>query len=99
MTVSKKVKELPIMFNGRGEVGGYQFIQVDKTEEAYFYRVSHPQVGKVHYEVFKRKVFEPENREIYPRGESFGKWAWTTDDYEKAFEKFSHLSRQLTFPW
>jgi hypothetical protein len=79
-------------FDGRGEVKGFQFKQRCKTLKAYIYEVRHPETQRVYYEVFKRKVFAPDDREIYPRSGSFGKWAWTSNSYDEAFKKMVELS-------
>ncbi|WP_297089423.1 hypothetical protein [uncultured Draconibacterium sp.] len=73
----KQLTLLRTLFEGKGEVKSFNFKQLNKTTKAYIYEVSHPDVKKVHYEVFLRKTYKPDNREIYPSAKSFGKWAWT----------------------
>jgi len=87
-----KATPLKKEFTGKGEVKGYQYRQVLDTPNSYWYEVTHPETDTIHYEVFKRKVYKPENREIYPSSKSFGVWAWTRTTYEKALDKFILVS-------
>ena len=82
---------LQIVITGKGEVKGFNFKQVTKTPKAYIYEISHPQIDKVQYEVFKRKTYKPDNREVYPSSKSFGKWAWSVRSYDEAYNKMVEL--------
>ena len=88
----KKLVELPTEFEGRGEVKGWKFKQMKSSPNAYLYVRSHPNCIVVYYEVFTRKMFKPDNREIYPAKKSFGKWAWCTTSREFALEQFDKIS-------
>lgn len=84
-----EIKELPIEFEGKGEVKGYYFTQIGKSDKAYIYAVD----GGKHFEVFKRQVNRRFSQESYPNSESFGIWSWTYRSYERALEKFEHLTK------
>ncbi len=82
------IKELPIEFAGKGEVKGYFFTQVMKSDKAYIYAVD----GGKRYEVFKRKVNRRFFQVRYPSSQSFGVWAWTFTSYELALKRFEELN-------
>lgn len=87
--------ELPISFEGKGEVKGFSFTQVYKTAKGYIYKVKCKDTNKEHYECFKRKVntkfSKHEHGQIsYPRSASFGIWAWTFDSFEKSKTKIEN---------
>lgn len=83
------MKQLQNEFIGRGEVKGFIFTQIKKSNKAYIYKVDCD--GCEHYEVFKHK----ENKQFecisYPKTASFGLWAWTYNDFELAIEKYDLL--------
>ena len=87
-----KIKELPVEFEGRGEMKGFHFKQLIKNPKAYLYEVTHPDTDIIDYEVFNRRVYKPNNREIYPRGESFGYTAWSYRNKENALKKLQEIS-------
>ena len=77
------------------------FIQLVETETAYLYK---REIGKyVDYEVFKKrvrkqlkhiggKVVELDTKqESYPKAASFGKWAWSFNNLERAYKKLSEI--------
>ena len=78
------LKEPPVSFTGKGEVGGFEFLQKAKSDYGFIYSVT--AYGKTWYEVFKRKVNQQYNCVSMPSSKSFGIWAWTASDYEKAKE-------------
>lgn len=86
------IKKLPIDFIGNGEVKGFQFRQMKRSQNAALYEV---QTQGIHYEVFEIRVLKiPKTNELYeayPKANSFGKWAWTYSDYKKAVEKFYEI--------
>jgi len=98
-------KELETKFEGTGEVKGYFFVQIEKSEHAYIYRVSHPLVARCHYEVFERKkspvcidfekriYSETDFKESYPKAKDFGVWAFTFNSYESAKGSFEVLNQ------
>ncbi len=69
------MKELQEKFIGKGQVKGFIFTQVKKSEKAYAYHVD---TGSTqHYEVFKRKENKQFNCISYQGMNSFGIWAFT----------------------
>lgn len=83
------MKELKEYFVGRGEVKEFIFNQIEKSEFGYIYEVN---TGtKKYYEVFKRKENDLYNCISYPNSKSFGIWAWTFGNLEKAKIKFNDL--------
>jgi hypothetical protein len=84
------MKQLQENFIGRGEVKGFIFTQIKKSDKAYIYEVNCD--GFVHYEVFKHKENNQFNCVSYPKSLSFGLWAWTKSTLEKAIELFDLLN-------
>lgn len=76
------MRELKKEFIGKGQVRGFEFTQVKKTEFGYIYKIDTK--DSVLYEVFKRKVNNRYNCISYPSNKAFGVWAWTTNDINKA---------------
>ena len=87
-----KIKELPLEFDGKGEVSEYRFRQLKKTDKAYMYEKTCDE-GSTSYEVFKRKINRRFQSVSYPKSNSFGLWAWDIRDYERALECFNELSK------
>ena len=69
-------------FVGRGEVKGFNFSQISKTNWGFLYEVNTGHT--IYYEVFKKKVNTQYDCVSYPRSKSFGIWAWTTTDIKQA---------------
>jgi len=76
------MKELKEYFSGRGQVKGYVFNQIRSTDWGFIYEVSGDNTK--HYEVFKRKENTLYDCISYPTDKSFGIWAWTIYDLDKA---------------
>jgi hypothetical protein len=89
MKAMAEIKELRTEFTGKGEVKGYYFTQILKSDNAYIYAVD----GGKYYEVFKRKVNRRFSQVSYPNSKSFGIWAWTCKSYDKALERFEKLNK------
>lgn len=87
------IKELDTFFLGRGEVSGFTFKLIKHNISGYIYEVSDDNI--IHYEVFKRKVNPRFNCVSYPKCKSFGVWAWSYQNYNKALTKFIDIS--ITF--
>ena len=103
--------ELEEKFIGIGEVKGFLFEQLDKNEYAYLYKVSNKDEDtekvKCWYEVFERRhskeldtvldgqAIHFEEKENYPRSNSFGVWAWTFNNLDKAKETFELITERL----
>ena len=93
--MSEELKDLASVFIGRGEVKGFVFKQLKKSENAYLYEVhiSQGNSGRSpHYEAFKRVVNNRFNQVSYPTARHFGSWAWTTSNLKKAEGIFAELS-------
>jgi len=84
------VKPLPTEIHGRGEVKGYLFNQISKTDKAFIYEVSSG--GSKHYEVFLKRINHRYACISYPTSQGFGIWAWTFMDLESAVKKFNRLN-------
>lgn len=76
------MKELREEFIGKGQVRGFRFTQVKKTEFGYIYEIDTK--NTTHYEVFKRVYNSRYNCISYPSSKAFGIWAWTTNCLGKA---------------
>jgi len=76
------MKEIQKLIQGRGEVKGYTFKQIEANEHGYIYEV----IGgaKPRWEVFKRKENTQFNCVSYPSSKAFGLWATQTFDLSKA---------------
>ena len=83
------MKELKINFIGKGQVRGFEFTQVKKTEFGYIYKVDTK--DRVHYEVFHRKENSRYNCISYPSSKAFGVWAWTFDTLDKAIIELNEI--------
>ena len=83
------MKELQQQFQGRGEVKGYTFTQVSKTDLGYIYQKELD--GKISYEVFKHKENKRFDCVSYPTSNSFGVWAWDCKTLEKAMERLNNF--------
>ena len=81
------MKELREQFDGRGEVRGFKFTQLEKTDTGYLYEVRHSDTSKPHYEVFKRKENTHFGNISYPTSKAFGRWAWSCSNIEAAKAK------------
>lgn len=83
------MKELKEVFYGKGQVKGFKFTQIKKTNYAYIYRVD-TGVSK-HYEVFERRENTQFNCISYPSNKAFGLWAKTTSSYNRALDLLETL--------
>jgi hypothetical protein len=92
--------KLPGTFTGKGEVKGFLFEKINESEKGYIYSVKDREKTQW-YEVFKKKLSGENPQyvkaktgnmfERYPKAKSFGYWAWTFKDLNKAVEKFNTL--------
>ena len=89
------MKELPIHFEGKGQVKGYTFTQISKTDCGFIYEVE--QGGHRHYEVSKKRLNHRFGTVSYPTDKAFGVWAWTCMSLETAKKKLLDLSETSTF--
>lgn len=83
-------RELPEIFSGRGEVKGFLFRQITKSDAGYLYEVSTP-YGINHFEVFKKTENKRYGCLSYPRSKRFGIIAWTHRIVEEAIKRFNEL--------
>ena len=83
------MKELKEYFSGIGQVKGYVFNQIKRSKYGYIYEVSGDK--NKHYEIFKRVENTLYDNVSYPSNKAFGKWAWTTNDLDRAFEILNQI--------
>jgi len=98
------MKELELGFEGCGEMIGTNFKQIKKSEKAFLYELTDNETGTKHFEVFERKIqLAGEStirgkkvihieKELYPKSNSFGTWAWCLTSFETATAKFNEIS-------
>lgn len=91
------MKELEKVFIGRGEVKGFYFEQVAKSDKAYIYRVTCVEGARPYYEIFERRINTQFDNISYPKSKAFGRWAWTTYDEDKAWRIFENLNLSFSF--
>jgi len=89
------MKQLEEKFIGKGQVKGFKFTQIKKTKYGYIYLVEDCKYS--HYEVFKHKENKRFECVSYPSNKSFGIWAFTTKDINRANDilcsfEFEYLS-------
>ena len=96
------IQELEKQFTGIGEVKGFEFTRITSNERSYMYEVRNG--SSTYYEVFirkaspvclnfaKREYSDSEFKEIYPKSNSFGVWAWWCKTYDKAIDKMNSCS-------
>ena len=84
------MKLLDLEFPGKGEVRGFEFKQVQKSNTAYVYEVNSGTT--IYYEVFRRVVNTKRQKEVYPLAKHFSIWAWAHMNYEDAKRKFNQLN-------
>lgn len=89
------VKELEEVFEGRGEVRGFTFTQLHRTEYAYVYEQKEEVSGHITYEVFRRRVNVQFGCISYPKSNGFGDSAYmgkTFRSLDKAMAYFEYLN-------
>jgi len=90
------MKELEKEFVGKGQVRGFEFTQVKKTEFGYIYKVDTKH--NVMYEVFQKKENSRYNCISYPTNKAFGVWAWTYKSLDDALDKLEDIkTRKQSF--
>lgn len=91
------LKELEEVFNGRGEVKGFVFRQLKRSEHAYIYEQKELESGHITYEVFRRKVNLQYNCVSYPSSKGFGDYIYQGKcfrDISKAEDYFDYLNEK-----
>ena len=91
------MRELEKVFIGRGEVKGFYFEQVAKSDKAYIYRVQCSRGTRPYYEIFERRINTQFDNVSYPKSKAFGRWAWTTYDEDEAWRIFENLNLSFTY--
>ena len=93
------LQKLESQFTGKGEVKGYNFLQVYENDKGYVYKVYNSE--SKHFEAFlkkstalcinfeKREYSETEFKEIYPKSKDFGVWAWTVGSLQDGVNKLN----------
>jgi len=82
--------DLPLEFIGRGEVRGFHFLQIAKSEFGYLFKVTIPE-GPIHYEVFRRAENKRFGCVSYPSSNRFGLIAWTFRTFQEAVVRFNTM--------
>jgi len=85
------IKPLPKLLTRKGEVKGYDFLQIRQADKAFIYEVSSG--NRKHYEVFKKIVNRRYACVSYPTAMGFGIWAWNYMKIKKARKKFDELNQ------
>jgi hypothetical protein len=97
------IKQLEKIFIGGRDVKWFKFTQIDFGTDAFLYEIDKGG-GNLHWEVFERKLTpicidfekhiysEVDFKEIYPKSEDFGIWAFCYTNKAKAINKFNELS-------
>ena len=80
-------------FFGRGETKGFLFTRIELGEKSLIWHVNTGRLS--HYEVWRRRINRRFDVESKPSAKSFGLWAWTYHDLDKAQEKFNSLEKKL----
>ena len=83
------MKELEKEFIGKGEVKGFKFTLLNANSKAFIYEVDN--CDFIYYEVFLRKIHSRYGHVMYPKSKSFGVWAWSFDNLDRATAKFKQL--------
>ena len=81
---------LPLEFEHKSGNTPFKFKQMAKSEKGFIYEVDDE--GVIHYEVFEKRINRRFNTISYPNDNSFGVWAWTYRDKEKAYKRLNGLS-------
>ena len=93
------VTKLENRIEGRGEVDGFVFSKKFENKKGYVYRVDTEE--GYHFEAFlkkqspicidfKKRIYsDTETKEVYPKSNNFGVWAWTVETLEKGINLLS----------
>jgi hypothetical protein len=87
------IKELKTDFIGKGQVRGFRFTQISKTDSAFLFLVNTG--DSIYYEVFKRVINERYGCVSYPTDRAFGIWAWTTPSLTRAMEILNEITEKI----
>lgn len=91
-----EIKELEEVIKGRGEMKGFTFTQLKKSDFAYLYEVFEDESGHKTYEVFRRKVNNQFGCVSYPKCNGFGDSIYMGKcfrDYDKSLIYYDELNK------
>jgi hypothetical protein len=88
------MRQLEKTFVGKGQVKGFLFTQLKKTEFAYLYEVDNG--SNKAFEIFKHRENTRFGCVTYPSNKAFGIWAKTTRDFQRALDLFDLYNVQPT---
>ena len=91
-SIMSVIKELKTDFTGVGQVRGFKFSQLRKTDSAFLYSINTG--DRIYYEVFRKRINHRYGCISYPTDKAFGIWAWTTPDMILAFTILYELSKE-----
>jgi len=83
------MKQLEQEFNGKGQVKGFRFTLIKKSDYGYIYKIDTGDA--IHYEVFGHKENTRFDCVSYPSNKAFGLWAWTTSNLDRAFDLLEEI--------
>ena len=87
------MKQLELEFVGKGQVRGFKFTQLKKTQYAYLYEVNTG--DSLFFEIFEHKENTQYNCISYPSNKAFGIWAKTTNNYQKAIDLLEEIDLKV----
>lgn len=90
-----EIKELDEVIKGRGEMKGFTFTQLKKSEFAYLYEVLEEESGHKTYEVFRRRENVQFGCVSYPSSKGFGDYIYMGKcfrDLGKAEDYYAYLN-------
>jgi hypothetical protein len=97
----KNIIKLESEFTGIGEVSGVQFSKVYEDENGYVYKRYDGDFSIPSFEAFykktapicidfKKRIYsETDFKEVYPKSNSFGVWAWSVSGLQRGIEKLT----------
>lgn len=86
-------KHSALTFEDRGEVKGFIFKQIEKSDRTYKYEVSNT-FGHKGYEVFSHRENGRFDKITHLKSNLFGMWPWTARNLEKANERYNLLQKK-----
>lgn len=103
MQTKLKIEELPLAFEGEGDMRWVTFTQIAKSPAAYIYKLTAK--NDAWYEVILRKTVakvinfekriysETDFKEVYPKTKDFGIELWATRIYARALFRFNEINQ------
>ena len=91
----KNLEPLPEKIAGRGEVKGFEFNLIKRSDKVAIYSVKvSPKSKNLFYEVFLRVGSLMYGKEYYPRSSNFSSYAKSTPSLERAEELFKFFENK-----